>query len=379
MSGQASILDATLTELCQYYAAASRRGEPLALATIIRTEGSTYRKSGARVLISSTGDSSCLLSGGCVEADLVARAQRVIESGRGERVVFDTRGPEDLVFGSGLGCEGVTEVWLAPAHAASGYAPLPYLRQCLEEERAGAVVTVIGGQALTDELGRHGYAGVEPDDALAAVLAAASGKRPRIDTVKYQGRTLEVFVAPVTLPPALLLCGGGPDAVPVVRLAESLGWRVSVVDHRPAYATPGNFPATAQVILACADTLSQRLRTSKFDAAVIMSHHMPADIEYLRELARDPPQYIGLLGPAPRRARLFEAVGPAVLEIAERIHAPVGLKIGANSPASIAVSIIAQIHAVLSGNSPEKKSESTPSSRYSSDSRGVDGSIDPLH
>jgi xanthine dehydrogenase accessory factor len=341
-------VDSTLTELCQYFAAASCRGERLALATTIRTEGSTYRKAGARVLISSSGKTSGLLSGGCLEADLLARAERVIARDRGERVVFDTRGSDEPIWD--LGCEGLTEVWLQPVSAETGHAPLPYIRQCLEEERGGTVVTVIGGQALPPELGRHGYAGASADDPLGATLGAVSTDRPHITTVQYRDRTLEVFAAPVTLPPALLLCGGGPDAVPVARLADSLGWRVSVVDHRPAFAAAAHFPGTARVILARANELSDRVKTRQFDAAVIMSHHLPSDIEYLRQLARDPPQYVGLLGPAPRRKRLLEEVGPVPHTLANRIYGPVGLQIGANTPASIALSIIAQIHGVLTGH-----------------------------
>ncbi|MDB6086318.1 MAG: hypothetical protein JWN43_4199, partial [Gammaproteobacteria bacterium] len=340
-------MDSSLTELCRYFAAASRDGRALALATTIRTEGSTYRKAGARILISSDGVSSGLLSGGCMETDLLERGARVLKGGRAERIVFDTTGTDDAVWGLGLGCEGVTEVWLQPATTDCEYAPLPYLRRCLDQECDGAVVTVIGGQALPSELGRHGYAGIDPYDALASRLAEVSAERPSIQTVRYLGRVLEVFVAPVTLPPALLICGAGPDAIPVARLAESLGWRITVVDHRPALVLGTEFPGTARVILARAEELADRIRPSSFDAAVIMSHHLPSDVEYVRQLANGPLKYIGLLGPASRRARLFGEVGAAVHAISDRVYGPAGLNIGANTPASIAISIIAQIHAVL--------------------------------
>ncbi len=239
--------------------------------------------------------------------------------------------------------------------AQNAHAPLPYLRQCLDEERdGGVVVTVIGGDARPGELGRHGYAGIIAHDPLEALLGTVGAGRASIERVRYLDRTLEVFVAPVELPPALLLCGGGPDAVPVAELAASLGWRITIIDHRPAFAVAANFPKGARVILARAHELRDRVRTGKFSAAVIMSHHLPSDIEYLRQLARDPPRYVGLLGPASRRARLFDAVGPALDAMTGRIYGPVGLDIGANTPASIAVSIIAQIHAVLSGHAPDR-------------------------
>jgi xanthine/CO dehydrogenase XdhC/CoxF family maturation factor len=231
----------------------------------------------------------------------------------------------------------------------NGYGPLPYFSSCLEHESNGAVTTVIGGQALPEELGRHGFAGMDSNDLLATALGAVRAETPGIQSTACSGRILEVFAAPVLVPPALLLCGGGPDAIPVARLADCLGWRVTVIDHRPAFAVAAKFPARTRVILARAEELCEHFRPSKFDASVVMSHHLRADVEFLKQLARDPPGYIGLLGPKSRRSRLFDEAGGAAQAIRERIYGPVGLDIGANTPASIAVSIIAQIHAVLTG------------------------------
>ena len=342
-------MDSSLTELCRFFAGLSRRGEPLVVATIVRTEGSTYRKAGARILISQRGVTSGLLSGGCLEADLCERAMRVLLSGRPERVLFDSRNSDDPIWGIGLGCEGANHIWLQAAGVENSYAPLPYLSQCLTEQHIGTVATIIGGAALPAELGRHGYADVLDGDQLTAQLSACQATKPEIQNLRYLDRTLEVFVAPTTLPPTLLLCGGGPDAVPVAQFADLLGWRTTVFDHRPGIASPANFMHSATVVLGRPDELTERLQPSKFDAAVIMSHNLAYDVTYLRRLAIDPPRYIGLLGPASRRTRIFDEVGSAVHQIADRIRGPVGLDIGANSPASIALAIVAQIHAVLAG------------------------------
>jgi xanthine dehydrogenase accessory factor len=343
------MMDSSLTELCRYFECARARGEPLVVATTIRTEGSTYRKAGARILISPDGSTSGMLSGGCLEADLLERAKRVLKNGRAERVVYNTIGSGDVIWGLGLGCEGVTEFWLQPACTKQGYEPLAYLQHCLQQNRSGSIATVVGGQALAGELGRHGYAGVGSDDRLAARLALIEAQAPRLEVISFLGRDLEVFAAPVKLPPALLLCGGGPDAVPVARLADTLGWRVTVIDHRPAFADPARFPAAARLISAPADELRARADLAMFDAAVIMSHHVDADIAYLRQIARQPMRYVGLLGPGSRRARLLKELGNAPGFLSAGIYGPAGLNIGADCPASIAIAIVAEIYSVLAG------------------------------
>jgi xanthine/CO dehydrogenase XdhC/CoxF family maturation factor len=364
-------MDYALMEICRYFAAARPRGTPLVLATVLRTEGSTYRKRGASILIGADGSSSGMLSGGCLEADLRERAARVIRNNRAERVWFDTRDGDDPVFGLGLGCEGAMDVWLQPLTPAAGYGALHYMTRCLETERAGCIVTVVGGDARADELGRQVHSDETPgvatpgvatpgvatpgdDDALGAVLRScltgvATPSAALLRAVPFDGRSLEAFLAPVELPPSLLLCGAGPDAIPVYGFAAALGWRVTVYDHRPAYAERSFFPDATRVVLGRPGELGENLKPEQFDAAVIMSHHLPSDIEYLRLLCASPPRFIGVLGPPSRRQRLFAEVGDAASRIASRIHGPVGLDIGAGTPESIALAIVAQVHAVLAG------------------------------
>ena len=210
----------------------------------------------------------------------------------------------------------------------------------------GSVSTVIGGEALARELGCFGYARIRGEDELAVKLSACHAAKPEIQLVSFRSRLLEVFVSPATLPPALLLCGAGPDAIPVAQFGALLGWKLTIFDHRPAYASAASFPKGTTVLCGRPEE-SQRLTSSLFDAAVIMSHNLNADAMYLRALSTDGPSYIGLLGPASRRARLLKEAGSTLEAVAGRIRGPVGLDIGAKTPAGIALAIIAQIHAVL--------------------------------
>jgi xanthine dehydrogenase accessory factor len=340
-------VDSGLVELCDFFAPRKESGESLVLGSIVYTEGSTYRKAGARILFSESGDTSGLLSGGCLEADLRERAARVLTSGKPERAVFDSRFTDDPIWGTGLGCEGVSHIWLQPVTPENDYAPLAYLSACLQNRRPGCVSTVIGGEALASELGRSGFAWIRGEDELSVELQACRAPKPEIQLMSFHGRVLEVFVSPVTLPPALLLCGAGPDAIPVAQFGTLLGWKVTAFDHRAAYASPANFPKGVTVLCGRPEELNQRLRPSLFDAAVVMSHNLSADAMYLRVLASGGPRYIGLLGPASRRAQLLKETGITLQAFAGSVRGPVGLDIGAKTPAGIALAIVAEIHAVL--------------------------------
>jgi xanthine/CO dehydrogenase XdhC/CoxF family maturation factor len=160
---------------------------------------------------------------------------------------------------------------------------------------------------------------------------------------------MRVLALPLTLPPHLLVCGAGADAVPLARQAIALGLAVTVFDHRPALATAGRFPHCA-VHCAAAAQLGATVELAQVDAAIVMSHHLPADLDYLRALAACPAiAYAGLLGPASRRERLLADLGPLAAELRPRLRAPLGLDIGARTPEAIALAAAAEIHAWLAG------------------------------
>lgn len=348
-------MDAGLSSVCRFFECWRDRDE-LVLATILATQGSTYRKTGTRVLLAGSGDSSGLISGGCLEGELRVHARRVMEERCAHRVSFDTRN-DDPLWGMGLGCEGAIDVWIEPVLAANAYGPMPYLAHCLARERSGLLLTVVGGEASSSELGcfaardwRSGASTV-PNELLAALeqmLAFQPALAPGLEWLEFQGRRVQVSVAPVRLPPQLLLCGAGRDAIPVQDFAAALGWGVRVFDHRPSQAAPGLFPA-AKVFSAPPDELSARIDLSCIDAAVVMSHNLLADQSYLQQLLRSSVRHIGLLGPRARRERILHELGALSPQDLTRLHAPVGLDIGAASPEGIAMSIVAQMHAALSG------------------------------
>jgi xanthine/CO dehydrogenase XdhC/CoxF family maturation factor len=164
-----------------------------------------------------------------------------------------------------------------------------------------------------------------------------------------EGRRTRAFVQYLAPAPHLLICGGGPDAQPVVASARALGWCVTVADHRPVYAVATRFPG-AEVKLIQAPLLRSAVELDGCHAAVVMSHHFSSDGAFLRELAQaGRPAFVGLLGPAARRARLVRELGVDMEVLRPRLRGPVGLDLGAVTPEGIALAIVSQIHAWLAG------------------------------
>jgi xanthine dehydrogenase accessory factor len=319
-------------------------GKAVALGVLVDTAGSTYRKPGALMLIASNGDSAGLLSGGCLEGDLSEYARGVIDTGQARVVSYDMRGGDDLIWGLGLGCEGAMRILLIRVGPENDWQPLTHLARCLALHERSSVGVVVESERSDSPPGTVVLEGTSDCPGADAALheAALSGRTGWFEAAAPLWR---MFALPLSLPPRLLLLGAGPDAAPVVDFAARLSWKVTLVDHRPAYADPAHFPAAERVIHAQPDALP--LDLAHFSAAVVMSHHLPSDLQYLRALSATNIPYIGLLGPAVRRERLLADLASDAERIRARLHAPVGLAIGGRSPESIALAIIAEIHAFV--------------------------------
>jgi xanthine dehydrogenase accessory factor len=318
------------------------------LATVVTTAGSTYRKPGARMLIMADGSVLGLLSGGCLEADLTIHAQQVLASGVSRAIEYDMRGPDDLLYGIGAGCEGAMRILLEPVNRGSRAATA--LAAAASATRAGVSTSLITIHESADlKLGTYSATPPLPPMLVAAGEQALANCASKAFEVETSGLRLRAFVHFLAPPPRLLICGAGPDAEPLVSAARVMGWQVIVVDHRAAYAVASRFPG-AEVKLADAHSLRAAVDLRRCHAAVVMSHHLPSDASYLRELAEagDPP-YVGLLGPMARRSRIAKELGTTADQLRSRLRGPVGLDIGAVTPEGIALAIVSEIHAWLAG------------------------------
>ncbi len=347
-------------------------GECAILATLVRVEGSTYRRPGARMLVLPYDRSIGLISGGCLEGALLERAQQVRASGRPQIAHYDSTADEDILWGLGLGCAGIVDVLIEriDRNYSGG---LDFLTLCLRERRAGALVTVVSEGTPDAPLGLHWrrFAG----DVLTPVAGGAGARPPWIDRwthllgeastrVLVGERTEAVLLpgpaGPVELlieyyPPAprLMIFGAGPDAVPLVRLADELGWDPWVIDPRASFARPERFPEATHVIACKPGDVAAQIPLDRGVATVVMTHNYLHDREILRALLVSPVSYIGALGPKRRTEDLLaelreEGVAPTE-ERRETLFGPAGLDIGADSPEQIALAILAEVQAVWAG------------------------------
>jgi xanthine/CO dehydrogenase XdhC/CoxF family maturation factor len=329
--------------------------DSLVLVTIIGTEGSTYRKPGAMMLISRDDSFEGMISGGCLEGDLLHHAAEVFSSGQAKFVTYDMHAGDDLVWSLGLGCDGIIHLMLQRLDREHGFAFLEQLEASHAVRRAVLLALTTrsdGGLPLASFalLDQSGKSCGEP--ALLRMLQEIS--QPAWPEWRYRkicetenseaSETILVNIPPQT---RVLVCGAGPDAVPVVRALTALDWDVYVVDHRPAYARADRFTDKCRVIQARPEQLAELVDLDEFDAAVVMSHHLENDSIYLTQLAKKDLTYLGCLGPRARRDRLRKMAGCPE----QQVFGPVGLDIGAELPDAIALSLVAEIHAVLNHRS----------------------------
>ena len=352
-----------LEEIVAAWEAVCAEGRDAVLATVVQVSGSTYRRPGARMLLAAEGRLAGSISGGCLEGDLIKKAAWHTRSGAA-LVTYDSTDEDDVVWGFGLGCNGVVQVLLE--HVSSDApGPLGLLQAVLRERRPGLSATVIGGEnaeCIGERLlllpnGRQESTIKDPAlnaqierDAYAVLVAQKS------QTQAYMlpnAKTAVVFLEAVLPPPPLVIFGANHDALPLVRLAKELGWHVTVVDIRAAQPRPERFPQADLVLAGKIETVTENILLNAQTAAVVMTHNYPDDKRVLRRLLETPVSYIGQLGPRARTERLLAEISDDGFPVADahqkRLYGPVGLDLGADTPEQIALSIIAEIQAVRAG------------------------------
>lgn len=352
-----------LRSIVGHFDSIAAAGQTAVLATVIDVRGSSYRLPGARMLIDREGNTHGTVSGGCLEADLMVRAKRVRETATAEVFVYDTSINDDSVFGLNMGCRGVVRILLEPAEPRL----FEFLHRRLNSRLGGVIATVVnvepaagknlqvGARLMMDERGSLGPLNVGDLDAdLQAVLAedcftALETKHSGLKAYQFG----EVFIEHIAPPVPLVVFGAGHDAVPLIRLAKEMGWHVTLVDHRPAAAQREAFFIADVIIIGRPQEVASRVTIDSETVAVLMTHNYSLDLELSEFLLRSPARYVGMLGPRSRADRLVHDLARIGIDLTnqefERMYAPIGIDIGAETPEEIALSIIAEIRAVLGG------------------------------
>lgn len=356
-----------IKDIIAAYGIAQNRGLQTALATVVHVAGSSYRRPGARMLITEEGELTGAISGGCLEGDALRKALLAMSRGKAMLVTYDTSDEDDAKLGMGLGCNGIIQVLIEPIVESDANNPIRLLQALASRRQPAVLVTLFslenrqGLQPGTCLMVMHGGAITGEAPFLTEPLIAEANKvlaEQQSSFKKFSSGEGAITAFVEWVPPAtnMVVIGAGNDVQPLVQIAGVLGWQTTVVDGRPAYARPERFAPTCQVLLATPETVLQQVTIDAQTVFVLMTHNYNYDMAILRELLKRNVTYIGMLGPKKKRQRMLDELAEAgetfTKEQLAVLHSPVGLDIGAETAEEIAVSIIAEIKSVLAGRKP---------------------------
>ncbi|RZA02555.1 MAG: XdhC/CoxI family protein [Sphingobacteriaceae bacterium] len=349
---------------------AIKDGKQTALATVVHVEGSSYRRAGARMLVTEDGELTGAISGGCLEGDALRKARLVMSQNKSMLVTYDTTDDDDAKFGVGLGCNGIIHILIEPIYAEKQDNPIALFKQFLSKRQPVVLITIFSmsdKQAtqpgtcliLTEKEELQGYF---PDEDIKDALLEDAGdvlKNGNSVTKTYlYGDKFTCFIELLQPTVSLVVFGAGNDAIPMVQLADVLGWHVTLIDGRANYAVPGRFPLAKKIIIAKPDQALAQINIDSRTIFVLMTHNYNYDMAMLKQLLPLELTYVACLGPKKRLNRMLDELREEGLNITEQqlqsIYGPAGLDIGSETSDEIALSIISEMQAVL------KKRNGTP-------------------
>ncbi|TRZ42227.1 XdhC family protein [Robertkochia solimangrovi] len=354
-----------LKSIISQYQALKEQDIPCVLATVVHVNGSSYRGAGARMLVDSYGNITGAISGGCLEGDALRKALLVLTNKENKLVKYDTSDENDAVIGAQLGCNGIIQVLFEPLEFSNRYNTCEMLAQLLNKELPAAIVTGFDLDRFQKQAGTQlilledqtVIAKKDPEEGLLMkcreVLESGSSIFGELGmAMKMRNVFIEYFKPPIQL----VLIGAGNDALILSKQAELLGWKVIVADGRPSHANKERFAGSCQVVVSKPEEALKDFRIDCRTVFVLMSHNYNYDLAVLKLLLAYPEiPYIGILGPFKKYDRMIDDLEIEGIRIPEdkfsTIYAPVGLEIGAESPAEIGLSVLAEIQSVISGKS----------------------------
>lgn len=334
------------------------------LATVVHVEGSSYRRAGARMLVDEYGNITGAISGGCLEGDALRKALYALDVGENKLVTYDTSDEDDAIIGAQLGCNGIIQVLFEPIDYADRYNPCELLKTVVEQEVPMTISVVFDMDKQEEQLGtiltadeNRAVLGREFPDGLHQALLAKSneaignGSSCFAELVTKE-KTHFVFTQIHQPAVKLILVGAGNDAQILAQQAELLGWKVTVTDGRHTHANKERFVGSCQVIVTKPEETLKNINIDQQSCFVLMSHNYNYDLSVLRLILEKPQiPYIGILGPSKKYDRMRHELADDGIQVSKedlaKIHAPVGLEIGAETPAEIGLSILAEIQSVL--------------------------------
>ncbi|MFT3822294.1 MAG: XdhC family protein [Chitinophagaceae bacterium] len=356
-----------IEDIIQSFKAAQQAGKKVALATVVHVEGSSYRRPGARMLVTEDGQLTGAISGGCLEGDALRKALFAISQQQNKLVTYNTMDEDDMQFGVQLGCNGIVHILFEPIAPEQSMHPVALLEKALKERRDAVVVTLFSldnysgnqpgtcflynGNVFEGDLQQQELLTVIKQDAVAVLETGTS----LIKQYQPGKDTLTGFVELLKPPVTLVIAGAGNDALPLVAMASVLGWHITIADGRPSHATAQRFPQARKILVGKPADFVPGLLIDQQTVFVLMSHNYNYDKTMLQCLLQHKCGYIGVLGPLRKMERMLNELEEEGFVISEEarntIFGPTGLDIGAETAEEIALSVIAEIKKVLSGKS----------------------------
>ncbi|SNS48840.1 Xanthine and CO dehydrogenase maturation factor, XdhC/CoxF family [Belliella buryatensis] len=336
-----------------------------ALATVVKVDGSAYRRPGARMLVSESGQITGAISGGCLEGDALRKAQAVIFQNKSMLVTYDTTDEDDQKFGIGLGCNGIIQVLIEPLDYDDPSNPVLLLEYGTRKRITSTILTVFSllhsratqiGTVLLRQGEQEILSSNLVDTTLIVELQSVGNqynknKSSVVELEGYQG--LHVFVEVIKPSIQLLLFGAGNDTIPLAQMADVLGWSLIVIDGRKQYATKERFPTARQIVVSPAEEVVNKLSFDANTVVLLMTHNFEYEAVVLSQLLSYDLSYIGILGPKKKSEKLFERLNSQGKTVPEaHIFGPIGLDIGAEGSEEIALSILSEIKAVMAQRTP---------------------------
>lgn len=365
-----------LKEIIKAYNEALLQHKRTALATVIAVEGSAYRRPGARMLITEDGMLTGAISGGCLEGDALRKAQHCILQHKTMVVKYDTDDEDGL--GMGLGCRGIISILIEPLDASDLLNPIELIKSFFTKRSTGVFITAyffsnkqsIPGTCMiiSEDRSIKGSTGDKSIDAQIitdAEKAFTTGNSFSVTYGEDEGITIFFQVLQPSL--TLIIFGAGNDAIPLSLMADILGWETVIVDGRTNYATKARFPLAKKIVVSKPGLIAYD-ETDKYTVAILMTHNYDYDISILRQLIYLNLEYVGVLGPRAKLKRMLDELEDSGISLTGKLnlHGPAGLDIGAETPEEIALSIVAEIKAVLTQRDGNFLKEKTTPIHYPS-------------
>lgn len=352
--------------IIQAYEQAEKEGKKSALVTVVHLEGSSYRRPGARMLVTDEGEMTGAISGGCLEGDALRKALSVLNQQQSRLVTYDTSDEEDASIGVQLGCAGVIQVLMEPIDHARVNHPVELLKKLVRKRQPYVLVTLF---SLEDKKGAQPGTCllIEADGTVSGDMTDGAFKQVVLEDVttcfdqkqsafrNYRSANFAItaFIEYIEPALALMIIGAGNDVIPLVEMANTLGWEPSVIDGRPTHAKRERFASACQILVSKPEKVLEQLVIDEQTVFVLMTHNYNYDLAMLKALVHTPVSYIGLLGPKKKLDRMLGDLKSEGITLTEeqlsRIYGPVGLEIGAETAEEIALSILAEIWAVKTG------------------------------